>query len=284
MKILLTGVTGILGTDLASQLQLADHEVLGFNSTNINIGDYSDVKRKLIDYRPDIVIHSAAMTNVDLCEDDKALAVLTNVIGSQNLSRAANHVNAKIVYISSCGVYGNGKSKPYNELDFPKPQTYHHFTKLEGELRVKEHNNNFLIIRPGWLFGGTLQHRKNFVEARRKEALTTNKLKSAIDKVGSPTYTLDLAKQLIKLISVDQGGTFNIVNEGSASRFDYVSEIVNALELKTAVEPVNSNEFPRKANMPDNEVLENLNLNLNHLNAMRHWKDALKDYILSTYL
>jgi dTDP-4-dehydrorhamnose reductase len=283
VKIFLTGATGILGTDIAVQLQCAGHEVLGFNSTNINIGDYNDVKQKVWDYSPDIVIHSAAMTNVDLCEDDKCSAVLINIIGSQNLSRAASSVNAKIIYISSCGVYGNGKSEPYNELDIPKPQTYHHYTKLEGELRVKEHNNNFLIIRPGWLFGGTLQHRKNFVEARRKEALTASVLKSAIDKVGSPTYTVDLAKQLITLISADQGGTFNIVNEGSASRFDYVSEIVKVLGLETVVEPVNSNEFPRKANMPDNEVLENLYLNLNQINSMRSWKDALKDYIISSY-
>jgi dTDP-4-dehydrorhamnose reductase len=283
MKVFLTGASGILGSDIAEQLRLANHELLAFNSSNIDLGSYTDVKAKVIDFRPDIIIHSAAMTNVDLCENDKNAALLTNVIGSKNLAMAANKINAKIVYISSCGVYGPGKTEPYTELDAANPQTYHHYTKLEGEKRVKEHNNQFLIIRPGWLFGGTPQHKKNFVEARRKEAEKSHLMSSAADKVGSPTYTADLAKQIIYLIDKDQLGTFNAVNEGCASRYDYVSKIVQLFKFSTVVEPVNSNAFPRKANMPDNECLANLNLNLIKANQMRGWKEALKDYIATTY-
>ena len=133
------------------------------------------------------------------------------------------------------------------------------------------------------MFGGTLEHKKNFVEARRREASQSTVINSAIDKSGSPTYTLDLAKQILLLIKQDMGGTFNAVNEGCASRFAYVSEIVKLFNLNTVVEPVNSNAFPRKANMPDNECLQNMNLSLVNLNQMRDWKEALNEYITITY-
>jgi len=283
MKIFLTGATGILGSDIATQFKQEGHEVLGFGSAGIELGDFEGVKTKMHDFMPDVVIHSAAMTNVDLCEDEQNTADMVNITGSQNMAMAADEINAKIVYISSCGVYGNGKTTPYKESDDTNPLNYHHYTKLEGEKRVKEYAKDFLIIRPGWLFGGTLQHRKNFVEARRKEAEKASVINSAADKVGSPTYTADLAKQILYLIEQGFSGTFNAVNEGCASRYDYVAEIVKLFKLRTLVEPVNSNAFPRKANMPDNECLENRGLNRANANKMRNWKDALKDYITITY-
>ena len=283
MKAFLTGASGILGTDIKATLEKNNWEVLGFNSREIDITNLTDVRNKVKDFYPDLIIHSAAMTNVDLCEDDNKAAILANVMGTHNLSLAAATTETKIVYISSCGVYGNGKVTPHNELDPVNPLNYHHYTKLIGEQRIKEHNRNFLIIRPGWLFGGTLTHRKNFVEARRKESTNNPVLKSAVDKFGCPTYTADLANQLLLLLEKDLFGTFNIVNEGTASRFDYVSEIVKNFDLNNTMEPVRSNEFPRKANMPDNETLENMHLTLRNLNSMRHWKDALKEYITTTY-
>ena len=283
MKVFLTGASGILGSQVSEQLKIANVEVLAFGSANIELGNYADVKAKVNDFGPDVVVHCAAMTNVDLCEENKDAAVLINVIGSRNMARAADSINAKIVYISSCGVYGNGRSVPYTEMDDTNPLTYHHYTKLKGEEAIKEHNKQFLIIRPGWLFGGTPEHKKNFVEARRREASKSSVINSAIDKSGSPTYTLDLARQILLLINEDMGGTYNVVNEGCASRFAYVSEIVKLLKLATIVEPVDSNAFPRKANMPDNECLQNLNLNLVKLNRMRNWKDALSEYVSTTY-
>ena len=283
MKVFLTGSSGILGADIQQQLLLANYDVLGFNSKNITLHSYNDVEIKVNDYMPDVVIHCAAMTNVDLCEDEKETAFATNVVGTQNLAVAAQRVNAKIIYISSCGVYGNGKATPYTEQDDTVPQTYHHYTKLEGEKTVQKHNPNHIIIRPGWLFGGTMVQEKNFVEARRIEALNTSLLKSVNDKVGSPTYTLDLARQIIHLLNKNITGVYNAVNEGCASRFGYVSEIIKQLNLTTTIEPVKSDEFPRKANMPDNECLQNFNLNLKKLNQMSNWIDSLKDYITTTY-
>jgi len=283
MKAFLTGASGILGSDIKGALEINNWEVLGFDSKEIDITNLKDVKSKVKNFSPNLIIHSAAMTNVDLCEDDNNAAILANIIGTHNLSLTASANQTKIVYISSCGVYGNGKVDPHNELDPVNPVNYHHYTKLIGEQRIKEHNTRFLIVRPGWLFGGTRAHRKNFVEARRKEATNNPVLKSAVDKFGCPTYTADLAKQLVALLNEDVFGTFNIVNDGTASRFDYVSEIVKVFNLNNTMEGVNSNEFPRKANMPDNETLDNMHLTLRGLNNMRHWKDALKDYITTTY-
>lgn len=283
MKIFLTGSSGILGSELLAQLEKHNHNVKGYSSSDIDLGSLQDIKDKMQSFQPDIVIHCAAMTNVDLCEDDRDAAYLINVTASQHLSKTAAELNIGIIYISSCGVYGNSLRTPYKETDDTQPLNYHHLTKLEGEKEVKSNNPKSLIIRTGWLFGGTLQHRKNFVENRRKEALSNPLVKSAADKKGSPTYTLDVALQIIALMDRGLWGTFNVVNEGCASRFEYVAEIIKLLKLTTKIEPVDSNAFPRKANMPDNECLENYNLNLNEVNKMPFWKDSLSNYINSTY-
>lgn len=283
MKVFLTGSSGILGTDIQSELEKENHEVLGFNSQNIRLGNRTEVEKKVCDFKPDVLIHSAAMTNVDLCEDDKDAAVEINITGSNNMAIAAAKNNIPIVYISSCGVYGNKKKSAYTELDEPEPITYHHYTKFEGEKKVREISNFHLIIRPGWLFGGTQNHQKNFVEARRKEALLNPVMKSAADKFGSPTYTLDLAKQIIKLLDINALGTYNLVNTEPASRFEYIAQILLELGYTNTLLPVDSKAFPRRANMPDNEVLENYNLSLLKGQKMRTWKEALKDYISNTY-
>lgn len=279
MKVAVTGASGILGTDIVQELKAQGWEVLGFTSQNIVLEDLADVRAHLTAFGPAVVIHAAAMTNVDLCEDDRDAAVKINVIGTHNMSLVAAELGAKMVYISSCGVYGKGKTEPYTELDATHPLTYHHFTKLAGEARVTDHHHRYLILRTGWLFGGAVTQRKNFVEARRREAATATVLKSAGDKFGSPTYTVDLARQLVVLLKQDVYGLFNVVNTGRASRYDYVAEILKLLKLNTPLEKVDSNAFPRRATMPDNEVLDNMYLRLRGLNQMRDWKTALADYI-----
>lgn len=283
MKVVVTGASGILGTDIVKELKKQAWEVLEFTSKNITLADIAEVRAKILPFQPDIIIHSAAMTNVDLCEDDREAAIKVNVLGTHNISIVASALQAKVVYISSCGVYGIGKTEPYNELDATNPLTYHHYTKLIGEQRISNHNHRYLIVRTGWLFGGDKDKQKNFVEARRKEATISQVMHSAGDKFGSPTYTVDLACQLIVLLKADVFGIFNAVNTGWASRYDYVSEIVKHFKLTTPVEMVDSNAFPRRANMPDNEMLDNMELRLRNLNVMRDWKAALSDYITQTY-
>src|SRR4051812_4892623 len=117
MKIFLTGESGILGTDVAARLKLAGYDYIGFNSGNIDIGNPEDVSHKLHQYKPDTVIHCAAMTNVDGCEDNREEAYRVNVTGTYNLARSSSEIGAKMVYISSCGVYGDGKSSPHMETD-----------------------------------------------------------------------------------------------------------------------------------------------------------------------
>lgn len=283
MRVIVTGATGILGTELVRELETGGHELLGFNSQNLALADYSDVRRQFGRFGPDTIIHAAAMTNVDGCETDRLAALRTNVAGTHVVSVVAAQLGARLIYISSCGVYGDGQATPHTELDPTQPVNFHHRTKLEGEHRARAHNPRHLIVRPGWLFGGSLEHRKNFVEARRREAATKPVLQSADDKFGSPTSTRDLARQLTTLLHLDLYGTFNMVNTGAASRYAYVAEIVRLLGLDNAVEPVSSAAFPRPAPMPNNEVLENLNLNLLGMNGMQSWQAALAEYIKTSY-
>jgi dTDP-4-dehydrorhamnose reductase len=283
MKVVVTGASGILGTDIVKEVKAQGWEVVEFTSKNIVLEDLADVRAQIVPFQPDIIIHSAALTNVDLCEDDRDAAVKINVIGTHNISLVAAQLQARVVYISSCGVYGNAKTEPYNELDATQPLTYHHFTKLTGEQRIIDHNHRYLILRTGWLFGGAITQRKNFVEARRQEALTTELMRSAGDKFGSPTYTVDLARQLVFLLKQEVYGLFNAVNTGRASRYEYVAEILKLFALETPLEKVDSKSFPRRANMPDNEVLDNLHLRLRGFDQMRSWQSALADYIKQSY-
>jgi dTDP-4-dehydrorhamnose reductase len=279
MKILFTGAGGMLASDFIAYLaELGSHESIAIDRNQMDITDKERVKATLEEHLPDVVIHTAAQTNVDLCEEKPDMAYKINTEGTANVAEFCGKLGGVMVYTSSCGLFGD-EVRPYSEEDPVVQKHTYAKSKYKGEEKVKELCSKYFIVRPGWLFGGSIEHAKNFVYTRYKEALTKDRMESANDKFGSPTYTLHLAKKIIELLATDYYDIFHITNQGQASRYDYVREIVEAFSLETEVIPVNSSKFLRPAPVPDCEVLENLNLKRYGFNLLPTWQEALKEYV-----
>ena len=279
MKILVTGAKGMFASDLLGFLDEHDsYDVMGLDRASLDITNRESVKNVIKDYRPDVIIHPAAQTNVDYCEQNPEEAYSVNTFGTSLVAFYARKYGANLVYLSSCGVFGD-EVKEYSEYDNVVLKSVYARSKYLGEIAVTQQCPEAIIIRPGWLFGGTINHPKNFVYKRYLEAQTKDFMESTVDKWGCPTYTLDLAKKIIELIETDSFGLYHITNEGSTTRFDYVTEILKNFGLKTEVVPVDSSKFLRSAPVPDCEILDNMNLRLSGLQPLQSWKQAIKEYV-----
>ena len=283
MKVVITGASGLLGSECVAAAKSLGWEVVPFTRNELDLKAAQNAYGLLEDLAPDVIIHCAAETNVDLCESDPEHAKLINETASHELAIAAQKIGAKMVYISSCGIFDGLKRTPYTEEDAPSPLTEYAASKYQGELRVMDTSPDNLACRVGWLFGGGREQRKNFVEARRKEAASGGDMVSANDKWGSPTWAKDAAKRIIELIEKNARGVVHVANTGMASRYDYVSAIVKAFEPKREVVPVDSSKFKRTAPVPDSEVLECKRLGELGMEPMRPWQEALGYYLKSEY-
>lgn len=276
-KILITGKSGMLGSEIVDSFS---HEnVVGFGS-EIDITDYSFVLSKLNEEKPDIIIHTAAYTDVESCEINKDKAYLVNSIGTQNLVNYCIGKNILFIYVSSTGIYGTNKTGAYTEFDNVAPTTIHHKSKYEAEKIVQNHLNKYLILRTGWLYGGNKEHKKNFVYKRYLEASKNNVIYSDNTQIGNPTYIEDFVEQIKVLIENNQYGIFNCVNEAvGISRYDYVKKIVELFEVKCSVEIASLDMFKRVAPVSNNESAINYKLNLLNLNVMGKWDESIAKYI-----
>ncbi len=270
----------MLGSNLA---KLLPYEVVAFSSKKFDVTDRQQCEKIIQQEQPSIIIHAAAYTDVEGCEANPNRAFVVNTIGTQNLVSCCIDSDILFVYISSTGIYGNAKGKeegPYNEFESVKPTTVHHTSKYEGEKAVQNHLNKFIIARIGWLFGGSLEHSKNFVYKRYLEAKGCNEMFSDDSQIGNPTFIKDLVEQIKVLIETKNFGVYNCVNRAiSVSRFDYVSKIVEAFGLECTVEKAPKNAFKRLAQVSKNESATNYKLDLLKLNVMGDWDTALEQYI-----
>ncbi len=278
MKVLITGAKGMLGSNL---LKLLPYETIGLSLQDLDITDSKKCIDILESENPNIIIHTAAYTDVEACEINLDKTYKTNTIGTQNLVNYCINKNILFIYISSTGIYGNKKEKePYNEFDDVFPTTIHHKSKYEAEKVIQNHLSRYLILRTGWLFGGDITHNKNFVYKIYKETLNKIEIYSNNLQIGNPTYIEDFVKQIEVLINKNQIGIFNCVNEGVCiSRYDYVKEIVNLFNQNCKVKIAPIGMFKRTAMVSNNESAINYKLNLLGLNIMNDWKDSLANYI-----
>ena len=279
MKILITGAGGMLGSDWVDYLKKNNRNVIGLNKKDLDITKLEKVRIIFEKYMPDIVIHTAAHTDVNEGEILKDISYKVNFIGSWNIALLCQEYNKSLVFISSCGIFDGKKIDPYNELDMPNPLTHHHKSKYKAEAIISKLVSKTFIFRPGWLFGGSFYHKKNFVANRYKEALNKEFIKSNTGQQGSPTYTLDFIEMADKVISSKAYGLYHIVNTPSCSRYDYVKACINGFKLKTRVLKSDPEAFNRKANVALSESLENYFLKLRGFPEMRSWEIALEEYI-----
>ncbi|PLY10493.1 MAG: dTDP-4-dehydrorhamnose reductase [Arcobacter sp.] len=276
-KILITGKNGMLGSSLISNLKY--NNIVGIDST-IDLTNNQQVCKKIKEVKPDIIIHTAAYTDVESCETNQDKSYLVNTLMTQNLVNYCINQDILFVYISSTGIYGRSKDDRYNEFDEVNPTTVHHKSKFEGEKIVRNHLNKYLILRTGWLYGGDKNHRKNFVYKRYLEAIQNGTLYSDNTQIGNPTYISDFVEQIEVLIENQQFGIFNCVNSASnISRYDYVKKIIEFFDIDCEVKVAPQGMFKRIAPVSHNESAYNYKLELLNLNIMKKWEVSLKIYI-----
>lgn len=286
MKALVTGANGMLGNDLCAELALnnitvyaTDIDKASSGIVYLDVADTYKIKSAIAEFRPDIVFHLAAETNVDKCEQETVHAYKVNTLGTENVALACLSYDIPMVYISTGSVFDGKKGAPYTEFDEPNPVNIYARTKWEGEKIVQKLLNRYYIIRAGWMIGGAKKDKK-FV-AKIVELLKTEKeIPVVTDKKGSPTFTRDFAKGIIELVSLERYGLYHMVNQGSCSRYEIAQKIVELTQKKgVTIKPITSDSFPLPAPRPDSEALENFKLNLLGICEMRSWQKALEDYI-----
>jgi len=272
VKIIVTGSNGMLGREFVEVGGKRGKEMIGWTRKDLDLEKPEEGIRRLKELKPDGVIHCAAETNVDLCEQKPDWARRVNAEVTGRLAQAAREVGAWFVYISTSGLFDKKKG-PFTEEDRPHPLTVYGNSKLEGEKEVRAAHPTALILRAGWLFGGPLELKKNFVGARLREAKSQKTIFSATDKHGSPTWTRDFAERALELMGQGIDGIVHLTNSGEATRFDYVREIFR-LTGHQAPQRADSSQFPRQAPVPNDERLDSC-----RIGKMRFWQEALAEYL-----
>jgi dTDP-4-dehydrorhamnose reductase len=274
VKILITGANGQLGRELIKQLQGTDH--LATDVAEMDITNQNNTLQVVESYRPDVVIHGAAYTNVDGAESNIDLAYRINAIGTQNVAAACLKYDAKMVYVSTDYVFDGTLGRAYNEFDLTNPQSIYGKSKLAGETLAKHILNKLFIVRTSWLYGDG----NNFVRTMLKLGKEREELRVVNDQYGCPTSTIDLANAILALMQTQHYGTYHAANTGVTTWYDFAKKI---FELsgndRVKVLPQTTDELGRPAPRPKYSPLENMMLGLTVGKIMRPWEEALEEYI-----
>lgn len=274
MRILIAGAKGMLGTKLMALLK--EYDIAGFDIDDMDITDEKASARVVEDYKPDILINSAAFTKVDDCEKKIDAAFSVNAIGSKNLAMVCRDNGIKLVHISTDYVFDGAKTSPYLEADKTNPLSIYGKSKLAGEENIKALMDNYLIVRTQWLYG---ENGPNFVETILRIANERDELRVVNDQSGTPTYTLDLASAIKALIDNDCRGIYHAANSGSCTWYEFALEILRLKGIKKRVVPIITEEFARPARRPSNSILNCEKLKHDAGFAFRPWQEALEEYM-----
>ena len=276
VKLLVVGADGQLGTDMARLLApLAAVTALTFQ--DLDITDRGSLTRVVESARPDVIVNCAAYTAVDRAQTEQDAAYRVNVLGARNVAQAARRVGARVVYFSTDYVFDGTASTPYDEEAPTGPLSVYGRTKLLGEQATREANPDHLILRLAWMYGSTGH---NFVRTILRLARAKDELRIVDDQVGSPTFTEDVVHQLWTAIEDGCSGTYHCVNTGSASWHAFATRIVHRLGLNVPVISIHTVDYPAPARRPAWSVLADRKFELEQLNGMRPWEDALDDCLL----
>ena len=279
MRVLVTGVKGQLGFDVIERLKNNNIECLGVDKEDFDLINEQSTKTFIINYNPDVVIHCAAYTAVDKAEDEKELCYKINVLGTKYIADICSEINAKMVYISTDYVFDGAGEKAFDITDVAKPINYYGKTKYQGELEVQKLLNKYFIIRISWVFG---LNGNNFVKTMLRLAKDRDELSVISDQIGSPTYTYDLAKLILKIIQTDKYGIYHATNEGYCSWYEFANEIFEISGMNINVKPITTEQYPTIAIRPKNSKLSKNSLDINGFNRLRDWKKALEHFLKKT--
>lgn len=299
MKVLVTGVAGQLGHDVMNELHKRGYEGVGsdiapqysgaddgtavtkMDYVQMDITNSEEVTETIKKVNPDVVVHCAAWTAVDLAEEkenkDKVMAI--NVGGTENIARVCKELDCKMVYISTDYVFDGYGKRPWEEdcKDYAPLNVYGE-SKLMGEKVVSLNLEKYFIVRIAWVFG---VNGNNFIKTMLKVGKKFDTLKVVNDQIGTPTYTYDLSRLLVDMIETDKYGYYHATNEGGyISWYDFACEIFKQAGYKTKVNPVTTEEYGvSKARRPFNSRLNKTKLVDNGFTPLPDWKDALSRYL-----
>ena len=299
MKVFVTGVGGQLGHDVMNELNVRGHAGVGSDIApaysgiqdgsavcsmpyvQLDITDSAAVRRVLEDVRPDAVIHCAAWTAVDAAEDaenrDKVWAI--NEGGTRNIAEACRALGCKMMYISTDYVFDGQGTEPWQpDCKAYAPLNVYGETKLGGERAVSELVERFFIVRIAWVFG---LNGKNFIKTMLRLGETHDTLRVVNDQIGTPTYTLDLARLLVDMIETEKYGYYHATNEGGyISWAEFAAEIFRQAGMNVNVIPVTTAEYGlSKAARPYNSRLDKSKLTACGFEPLPDWKDAVRRYL-----
>lgn len=299
MKIFVTGVNGQLGHDVMNELAKRGYEGVGSDLkpeysgvmdgspvttlpyVSMDITDRAQVEKVLTEVHPDVIVHCAAWTAVDLAEDEdkKPKVKAINVDGVQNIADMAKALDAKMIYISTDYVFNGQGTEPWKpDCKEYAPLNYYGETKLGGELAVSGTLEKYFIVRIAWVFG---LNGKNFIKTMLNVGKTHDEVRVVNDQIGTPTYTLDLSRLLVDMAETEKYGYYHATNEGGyISWYDFTCEIYRQAGMATRVTPVTTAEYGlSKAARPFNSRLDRSKLVREGFTPLPDWKDALKRYL-----
>lgn len=299
MKVLVTGVSGQLGHDVMNELAKRGYTgvgsdiapeysgvddntaVVNMEYVQMDITDEKVVDEIITRVNPDVIVHCAAWTAVDMAEDDDKVEKVraVNAGGTRNIAKAAKKLDCKMVYISTDYVFDGQGEKPWEpDCKDYKPLNVYGQTKLEGELAVSELLDKYFIVRIAWVFG---VNGKNFIKTMINVGKTHDTVRVVNDQIGTPTYTLDLSVLLVDMIETDKYGYYHATNEGGyISWYDFTLEIYKQAGLDTKVIPVTTKEYGlSKAARPFNSRLDKSKLVKNGFTPLPTWQDATRRYV-----
>ena len=277
LRVLVTGVGGQLGYDVCQELKRREMEYLGTSSADMDITDRKAVRKKILEYHPDAVIHCAAYTAVDRAEEEPERAFAVNEQGTCNIAKVCKEINAKLLYISTDYVFPGTGVKPY-EIDGPTgPVNVYGKSKLAGEQAVKETLENYFIVRTSWVFGS---HGNNFVKTMLRLGQTQHTVQVVNDQIGSPTYTADLAPLLCDMVRTEKYGIYHATNEGYCSWAEFAGAVFQHAGQAVIVEGISTTDYTAaKAVRPLNSRLSKQSLEEAGFPPLPTWQDALERFV-----
>lgn len=294
MKVFVTGALGQLGHDVVNELKKRNHEIFAsdikddesnsdskYHYVKLDITDKEQTIKVIEEIRPDAIIHCAAWTNVDGAEleENKGIVYRINVEATRNVRDAAKKVDAKLMYISTDYVFDGKGTIPWEPDDKTySPLNYYGETKLGGELAVSE-LEKFFIVRIAWVFG---LNGKNFINTMLNLSKNHDEIRVVNDQIGTPTYTVDLARLFVDMIETENYGYYHATNEGGyISWYDFTKEIFKQAGINTKVTPVTTEEYGVSiAVRPFNSRLDKSKLVENGFKPLPDWKNAVSRYLI----
>jgi len=285
-SVLVTGSKGQLGNEIRVLSNVyKDIEFHFHDIDTLDLTDYKLVEDFFNNYKPHFLINCAAYTAVDKAEKEKELAFRLNAEVPGNLAGICQKFNTKLIHISTDYVFDGKNYRPYKEDDVPNPLSVYAKSKFEGENRILEFNNS-IIIRTSWLYASS---GNNFIKTILKLCREKNELRVVYDQIGSPTYAVDLANAILKIVNSAITneksfipGIYHYSNEGVCSWFDLAIEIFKIANINCKVYPIESKEYPLPAKRPLYCIMNKEKIKSTYKLEIPHWKDSLETF-LKTY-